>query len=183
MAKKKIGKALVIDACVARSAGETSAYPASVQCRQCLLAIRDHKHYVVTTQSIKEEWRKHASTFSRRWLVNMTATKRVRVLDSKEIQPIAGLVDYLAQKNSKSDLEAVFKDIHLLEAASMTENRVISSDNKMAEILSNTALEIAALRAILWANPTKLEEKAVEWIADGAPWDPGRSLGQYHNNS
>ena len=106
------------------------------------------------------------------------------MLDSKEIQPIAGLFDYLARKNSKSDLEAVFKDIHLLEAASMTDRRVISSDDRTArKIFGLVAGEVQGLRDVLWVNPVQPEEKAIEWIADGAPWDPGRSLGQYHNNS
>ena len=68
MGAKVNSKRLVIDASVARYAGDEGAnYPKSVHCRQFLFPVLDICHQVVMTPSIKEEWDKHQSKFALTW--------------------------------------------------------------------------------------------------------------------
>ena len=72
----KSGRRLVIDADVARSAGETK-HPVSSACRQFLDAVTECRHRVVMTPEIQEEWRRHASRYTYRWLRRMFARRLV----------------------------------------------------------------------------------------------------------
>ena len=72
----KGGRRLVIDADVARSAGETE-HTVSSACRQFLDVVPEFRHRVVMTSEIQEEWRKHASRYTYRGLERMCARRLV----------------------------------------------------------------------------------------------------------
>ena len=72
----KGGRRLVIDADVARSAGETE-YAVSSACRQFLDAVTEYRHRVVITPELQNEWREHASRYPNRWLRRMYARRLV----------------------------------------------------------------------------------------------------------
>jgi hypothetical protein len=70
------------------------------------------------------------------------------------------------------------KDILLLEAALATDRRIVSLDEKIARrYFRMAAQEIEKLQELVWLNPSKPEEKAIEWLQDGAPADRWRMLG------
>ena len=73
---KKQSKSLVVDASVARAAGDPPNNPCSEICRDCLVQIRDSKHNICMTPEIQKEWDDHASRFSRKWQANMIAKKQ-----------------------------------------------------------------------------------------------------------
>ena len=60
MAKGRVRR-LVIDADVLHSAGE-SVHPISSACREFLETVFDVGHYVVITDAIQEEWRRHCDS-------------------------------------------------------------------------------------------------------------------------
>ena len=73
---KSASRALVIDACIAQSAGETED-PVSKACRAFLIATRDICHRVVMTNDVVAEWKKHRSKFSWIWWRSMVARRKV----------------------------------------------------------------------------------------------------------
>ena len=94
---KIASRRLVIDASVARAAGDTSMHPTSRSCRDFLLAILEICHRFVMTQSIKEEWDKHQSGFARKWRVSMVARKKLVVVQVDEHHSLERQLSKLAQ--------------------------------------------------------------------------------------
>jgi len=108
-----MSRRIVVDASVARSAGETS-HPDSVLCREFLLAILKICHRVVLTPEIEREWRRHASRFSLRWLASMRS--RRKVVDVSPTITLASLLDGSRDLAGRR-LDAVEKDCLLVDAA------------------------------------------------------------------
>jgi hypothetical protein len=65
------------------------------------------------------------------------------------------------------------KDVHLLEAAISTDNRIASEDDTARGFFRG----IRHARAVLWINPALEEEGAVEWLGRGARIESRRQLG------
>lgn len=120
---EKAGKKLVVDACIARSAGERNN-PISSACRQCLDLIRHHAHHIVMTEDIKQEWDKHQSDFARRWRLQMRARKKIEILRSDQLQKVDGLMDFIDTLEFQKAREDAYKDMHLIEAAIVSDKRI-----------------------------------------------------------
>ena len=168
MAKKRASRRLVIDADVALSAGGIhSIHPTCSQCRALLRAVLKICHRVVMTEPIRREWRRHASRFSKRWLVSMT--KRDKVVEPKGPCEYPRLRRRLASLVPKpAGLAAMQKDLHLVEAAIATDRVVISCDDKARGAFRRTAADIGALRSVAWVNPTETPGKVLKWLDKGA---------------
>jgi len=168
------GKALVIDADVARASGEAGGR--SRRSREFLLAVRDHRHQLVMTQRLREEWRRHQSRFSRRWQTQMYGRKLVCFTDQDET---VGLEERLLKLVDQStERVAMRKDVHLVEAAWVTGRRIASFDEKARDLFHRAADRAAELRKISWVNPERQEEKPIRWLQEGAPDEAGRRLGR-----
>ena len=78
-------KRIVIDACVARSAGgyQTTAKEAW-NCREILNAVLYNRHILVFTPSIKGEWRIHSSRFTRKWRRLMSQATQIKFIHDSE---------------------------------------------------------------------------------------------------
>jgi tellurite resistance protein len=169
-------KCLVIDADIARSAGGMDAQDGrSKCCRDFLNEVRDTKHKVVTTEAIREEWHKHQSRFARTWLVSMMAHKRVCWVDAPADDELRHKVE-LVTLNEKKRV-AILKDIHLAEAAIKADKIVMSMDETVRNCFHETAQTIGVLKQIVWVNPSRNEEKPLEWLQDGAELEKKRLLG------
>lgn len=168
-------KCLVIDTDIARSAGGVDARDGrSKCCRDLLTEVLDTEHKVVTTEAIREEWRKHQSGFTRGWLVSMTARRRVCKVDAPTDDELRHRVE-LATLNEKKRA-AMLKDIHLVEAAIKADKIVMSMDETVRNCFHETAQTIGALKQIAWVNPSRDEEKPLEWLRDGAELERKRLL-------
>jgi hypothetical protein len=180
---KRTGKSLVIDAFIARSASETN-HPTSSACRECLKSILKHSHRMVITKEISREWRKHQSLFAQDWLKTMFQKKRLHSLKPSQVGNIDGLMDFIDTLEPQKVREDAYKDIHLIEAAIASDKRIISSDEKTArKIFSDATETVPILGDILWANPTKSEEAVADWIAQGTPPEPQRTLKAFWQRS
>lgn len=167
--------ALVIDASVARAAGgEQATYPASVFCRDCLLAVRDGGHDFVRTPEIMEEWKKHRSRFAATWLNSMIARKRVQVFSAGSDE---ALRQYPEKRLSSNLTEAFLKDCHLLEAAKASDKIVISLDDYIRALFRSASRSVRWVKTVTWANPAISDENVVAWIREGAPHETCRELG------
>jgi len=71
---------LVIDASVARAAGDVSMNPTSRNCREFLQTVLQICHRMALTAPIQEEWNRHQSRFARDWRTSMVARKKIEVV-------------------------------------------------------------------------------------------------------
>lgn len=172
MATRRIRR-LVIDADVARSAGE-SVHPISSDCRAVLDTVRDCGHKLVMTNQIAQEWRKHRSAYTRKWQTLMYARKLIDVLVVDEDTLLRASIENSAI--TAAQWRAVEKDMHLVEAAIATDKLVVSKDEQARTPLKVAASDVAALKRIIWVNPTKPEETPVRWLEQGAKAERSRQL-------
>ena len=163
MSARARGTRLVIDASVARSAGETE-HPVSSLCRNFLKAVLDSaaQFQVVMSHDILVEWRRHRSRYSLRWQKTMTAKRRVITQEIPRHEPL---------RRKMITLEMV-KDVHLLEAALATDKRIASGDDTARGFYRG----IPEVRMVLRINPAREEEGAVEWLGAGAKLESFRLL-------
>jgi hypothetical protein len=80
-------------------------------------------------------------------------------------------------RNCQHTRRAKLKDAHLVEAALQTGCPIISSDDAARRLFKELAKSVPRLRQIVWVNPTRPEERALEWLEEGAEPDPTRCLG------
>jgi len=170
----KTSAALVIDASVARAAGETE-HRVSGACRSFLLEVREICHRVVMTPEIREEWKKHRSRFAYGWLASMTAKKKVARPGPVENARLRQTIHSLNLTDSVR--EAILKDIHLVEAAFATDHAVASLDETARRYLRQLTEHVKSLTSLVWVNPTKDDEHATDWLRQGAKEDEERRLG------
>jgi hypothetical protein len=172
----KFSRRLVIDSSVARSSGsEGAVFPTSKNCRDFLKAVLDICHHVVLTPEIREEWHKHKSNFARRWLVSMFARKKAELIDSAEDQLLRSKIDQASQ-NEKARA-AMLKDVHLLEAALVTDEIVVALDETVRALFIEAAISVGEIRNVVWINPDRADEAPLPWLESGAKSDKKRCLG------
>jgi hypothetical protein len=188
-------KSLVIDTNVVRSAGdqrqisnqEVSEILTSKNCYDFLDTVRDSEHKIFMTQDIYEQWYKlrkdtgkpYISDFSHRWYREMFERERVIEEpispDSLLKERVINSVKPEAVKQKKDMLE----DYFLLEAALASNKTGISLDDKVRKLFSQASQNIDEIKEIVWVNPDKSEEKAIEWLTNGAPTETQRFLVNY----
>ena len=176
--KKKKSLCLVIDANVARSAGpENATHPTSKSCRDVLLAVEKHGFCIVSTADLREEWNRHQSGFFRLWRVQMMARKRITALPVSADTILRNKLK--ACPSSEKDCEAMLKDVHLLEAALASDNRIISCERVVRILFAHACSTVSEIRHILWAKPDNEEEKVIGWLEKGTPDEDHRRLENY----
>jgi hypothetical protein len=168
-------RVLVIDASIARATGDVSMHPTSRDCREFLQSVLKLCHRMAMTDSIKEEWNKHQSRFARGWRTSMVARKKVEVV---VVAPHLTLERRIERAVTDTYLAAIVeKDRRLIEAALVTEERVISLDDHVRKHLHDHVAQLPEVRSICWVNPCTSEEQAVAWLEEGAPVERSRTLG------
>ncbi len=140
----KSSQRLVVDASVAKAAGETN-HPVSSACRETLMAILEVCHRVVMTQSLQAEWNNHASYISKKWLSSMTAKKKVIRLKEADLTQIK--IDSTGL--TVVEKEAIEKDRHLVQGAAAYDGIIITLDKK---IIKNKD-RFQSPKPIRWINP------------------------------
>ncbi len=176
--RAKRSRHLVIDASVARSAGDEGAtYPISKQCRDFLQTTLTVCHHAVFTPLVYAEWKKHQSKFARKWRVAMVARKKLEIIAAEEDAELRDEVDN-ASANERDRL-AMSKDIHLIEAARATDCIVVSLDETVRRLFAGAAHRVPVLQPIVWANPGRAIEDCLTWLEEGAALDDHRRLGSW----
>lgn len=173
----KKGRRLVVDASVAAAAGETMA-PTSKRCRDFLLTLRQETDCrVVMPPPLKDEWDAHRSGFARTWLVNMAQRGRVIPDPVEPSDKMRRKIESAAAKKKK-EADALLKDFHLIEAAINNDRTVVSLDEIVRRLFKAAAQSVEAIRKVVWVNPVKPAEDAVEWLRGGARAEAARMLGR-----
>ncbi|MGX4585518.1 hypothetical protein [Paenibacillus chitinolyticus] len=164
---------IIIDASVARSAGETN-HPTSLNCRSFLQEFRATNHKIYMTPKISEEWNKHQSKFSLQLRTHLIARKRwVYVKDEENLEVREVIQRMAASEKVKKEVD---KDIHLVEAAIKADNIVVSNDDKMRRMLGDLSIYSTELRNICWINPINEAEDSIGWLKDGCKKENSRKL-------
>ena len=185
---RKQSKSLVVDASVARAAGDPPNNPCSEICRDCLVQIRDSKHNICMTPEIQREWDDHASRFSRRWQANMIARKQWLYQDLSTDDSLRKIIEHsvskfytdLADEAIFNIKNKIFKDCCLIEAALASDKTVLSLDDKTArKYFSQAAKQVNEIKGIVWVNPNKPKENAINWLSLGTPAESLRFLENY----
>ena len=80
---------------------------------------------------------------------------------------------------SPKERGVALNDIHLIEAALVTDQTVVSLDETARQVFSSTSEEVVTLREIAWINPSREEERPIPWLRSGAKPEEGRRLGSH----
>ena len=172
MAKQR-PRRLVIDADIVNSASEAK-YPISSTCRRFLDTVLDVGHHVVMTKAIREEWHRHMSRYSKIWRRRMWARKRVVKIIGERDETLRGRIDASVSQDQQA---MVAKDVHLVEAALATDQLITSQDERVRNALRTASNNVGELKRIVWVNPTRGDEKPIDWLRDGAKTEEHRLLG------
>lgn len=167
-------KRLVIDACIAYSAGEISQHPISKYCRKLLSSVLDICYQVVMTSQISKEWKENASKFSTKWLRRMTARKKVCRIHIRENSDLRKKIMKIVL--TPTTQEAMLKDMLLIEAALSTDKIILSLD-QIGEHFAEISQSIGEIKEIHWSNPADPNEQVIPWLEQGAPMIKERTLG------
>ena len=127
---KQTDRRLVIDADIARSAGE-SEHPVSRASRRFLETMLKVGHMVVMTKAITEEWRRHRSGFSKTWLVQMYGRRKVHRCNAEHDEDLRNRIAAAVPVNRS---QAAEKDVHLIEAARRTDRLIASRDQQARSV-------------------------------------------------
>ena len=175
--RSRDSKRLVVNASVARAAGGVEATASvSVSCTEFLETFRDEcPHHVVMTPELSEEWEENQSKFAATWLRSMIARKRFDYEDPPVNQALRDEIEGTA--TSENEIEDMQKDFHLLEAALVTDQTVVSLDETIRQLFARAAQLVGEIRDIIWVNPERMEEEEpLVWLENGAPPDDHRKL-------
>jgi len=164
---------LVIDASIAGAAG-TKDHPVSRACRHFLEAVLKICHHVVITREIAEEWNRHQSNFTMLWRASMKPRRKVARPETVQNDVLrAGICTSSLTQEAQ---EAALKDMHLIEAALSTDLVVISKDDEARALFRRISNEVGQLKPVVWVNPVREEERAIEWLEGGAKNEQKRRL-------
>jgi hypothetical protein len=153
-------RAVVIDANIARSAGEKTACAAA--CAETLATIQESGHDASFCQQLLDEWEKHQSAFAGDWLASMIKSKRIQKLTftAQDFSNFAGTFPAEARKARG------FEDVHLILIAHRTGKTVLSQDDVARKLFA--AIAPRKLR-IYWSDPCRAQDQTLPWIAKGLP--------------
>jgi hypothetical protein len=169
----------VVDTSVAHSAGgERATHPTSKNCRSFLKTMLEHEHRLVMTPAIMDEWRRHQSRYARAWLVQMFARRRVDRIPSDGRSDLHPTI--LSEVEIRGDgrcLDAVRKDLILIDPALATDRLIVSLDETVRECFARAARSVGELRVLVWVCPANQADGALEWLQAGAVSETHRRLG------
>lgn len=173
-------KVLVIDTCVARASGQQDAtHHMSKSCRTFLNTVIAIPHYVVMTPELRAEWRRHASRFSRTWLVSMERKGKVKNIETPLNSELREKLRNFAL-NEALNVDQILKDVHLLEASMSVGQRIVSYERYVRRQYAKAAQgKLPELRPIMWVDPCIDSENPLTWLQSGAGIENPRTLGEW----
>lgn len=129
----------------------------------------------VSTRDMREEFKTDRPAYARTWLVNIARAGRLeRIRDDIRLPAVRKRIEKLPES------ENMLKDVHLIEAALHTDNRIASCDEKSRKLYALYGKKLSGkIDAIVWVNPDEPSENAPDWLTSGAPADSSRQLGNY----
>ena len=159
-------KRIVIDADIARAA-KRSKSPEASNCFDFLVALQQCHHKAVFSGVLWGEWLDNHSRYSWRWMTEMRGRKLVVRIGNPTDDGLREKIDRLA--GNVAELDAMNKDIHLLEAALATDKIVASKEVEAHDLFEDVCSRVGEIRDVMWVNPVVEEESCIVWLKQGAP--------------
>ena len=156
---EQVSRLLVVDASVIGSAG-VSEHPMSSSCRNWLQEILRICHRVAVTPAIRDEWKRHMTDFSHKWLCSMHARRKIQQFAHVEVESVP--IDMAAYSNAA--YEEIKKDLCLLEAALAADRIIVTRDEALKAALNEEPDGRALLRTVTWFNPVNDGPEALETL-------------------
>jgi len=110
------------------------------------------------TEAIREEWRRHASSFTRKWLASMYAKKKVHTCAGVPL----GHVDEACAELSAREQDGLRKDLCLVEGACAGDGIVVTRDDAIVGIWGKCHHRFGLAMQIRWINPHTEGVQALE---------------------
>lgn len=167
---------IVIDADVACAANPRQPDQRCILCADALEALLRVRHSIAMTSSLLAEWNAHASRFAAVWLQSMYARRRVVKLIDDDILDESLRTRVVSAVTTGLAEAEIRKDMHLIEAARATDERVISSDRKAQRAFVSAAITVNELASVMWTDPAEEGEQCADWLSQGAPPEQRRRL-------
>ncbi len=77
----------------------------------------------------------------------------------------------------KNQIPVMRKDFHLLEAARISDQTIISLERRVRRHFAYVAQHVDEIGDIVWVNPNRTaEEEPLDWLENGAPPEEHRKL-------
>lgn len=156
---------LVVDASIARAAGDVSLHPVSASCRETLRAVESL--YSIFCPILNREWKKHESAYSRSWRVKMV--QQGRVIFISEDTKIQSFLDHIEQSTAGiSAKRAMEKDAHLVSASMLGDKIILALDETVRKLFIEHCFAYKGMGGIIWSNPMLEADKTLAWLKGGA---------------
>jgi hypothetical protein len=169
---------IVIDTDIIQAAGNPGKEnPRSKACRKFLRSILKICHCTIVSAALWNEWKRHKSHYSHTWLTEMFGQKKVNRVELTEYKELRRKLR--KHCTDRFVMAIIEKDICLCELAFRSDKIIASMDDSVRNHLGNLAERIVELQQIVWVNPENQDENVIAWLAEGAPAENERKLGQY----
>ncbi|AIU77430.1 MULTISPECIES: hypothetical protein [Bacillus] len=167
----------IIDACVITSASPKT--PVSKRVATFLEMFLETKNKIGMTKTLKEEWLRHPSPYTAK-VYGLLKNQR-RIIKISDHETVEDLRIKIQNIKDKQRVEAILKDIHLLEAAIVTDKFIISLDNKARNNFNHFYDCISDIPDVCWVNPSVETEFALEWLLCKEKYEPTRFIINFKN--
>lgn len=123
-------------------------------------------HRIAMTPAIRGEWDNHQGNYARRWRTLMVSRKKLVALKSPETTLAAEIADL--EVVGAGQRRAMIKDSHLIDAALMTDRRIVALDERARGLFCSASAVIRRIEGVHWVNPADNPADKVEWLEAGA---------------
>ncbi|MGJ7920935.1 hypothetical protein [Neobacillus sp. LXY-4] len=164
---------LVVDACVATSAS-TKQIPVSKICKNILDEVLKSTHKLVFNQQLQKEWFDHPSKLG--IMIFSSMKSRGRIIKIDESGEISHLKEKVLVIKDRSRVPAIMKDMHLIEAALLSDKIIISLDKKARNNFCSILNDVQEISVVNWLNPEEPNENIFLWFSNGANYEESRAL-------
>lgn len=150
--------------------------PTATRCRDFLETLRQETSCrIVLPPKLNDEWERHMTPFASRWLKAMARRGRVVIEDVPPSNRMRREIERVAA-TKKTEVDALRKDFHLVEAAIAHDRVVISLDELVRRLFKTAAAGVAAIKKVIWVNPVNPNEQPLAWLRSGAKAENVRAL-------
>lgn len=104
----------------------------------------------------------------------MDARKKIDRINLPEDEALQNKVTNTA--DDADEIEAMEKDFHLLQAALIADQTVVSLDETIRGLFKRASQQVGEIRNIIWVNPDRAEEQPILWLQNGAQPEFHRQL-------
>ena len=105
----------------------------------------------------------------------MARRNKVCSIDSPADEEFRNKVEDAAEQENQ--IPAMRRDFHLLEAARISDQTIISLEKKARRHFAYAAQHVGEIQDIVWVNPERTEEEEpIVWLQNGAPPEECRKL-------